>query len=126
MNDSWLHQLWRWAEHCLLAGIGIGLLTLVCFRLHVPLPIVATLYLIVVVTLSISGGFVPASFTSVIAVLSLDYFFAQPMFSLRMSDPLDVITLVTFLTIASITSLWMMQRRRLETALRESEQRHRA
>jgi signal transduction histidine kinase len=126
MKDSWIHRLWRSTARCVLGGVGIGLLTFVCFRLQAPLPIVAILYLIVVVTLAVSGGFVPSIFTSVIAVLGLDYFFARPIFSLEMTDPLDVITLVAFLTIASITSLLMLQRRRFETALRESQQRHRA
>ena len=126
MKHSWLQQLWRLAAQCVLGAIGIGLLTFVCFRLHVDLLIVAILYLIVVLTLSVSGGFVPSIFTSVIAVLALDYFFTKPLFNLGMIDPLDVITLVSFLTIASITSLLMLQRRRFEAALRESEQRHRA
>jgi C4-dicarboxylate-specific signal transduction histidine kinase len=126
MKHSWLHQLWRSAALCVLGTIGIGLLTFVCFRLHVALLIVAILYLVVVLTLSVSGGFLPSIFTSVIAVLALDYFFTQPLFSLGMTDPLDVITLVSFLAIASITSLLMLQRRRFEAVLRESEQRHRA
>ena len=126
MKHSWLHQLWRSAAQCVLGAIGIGLLTFVCFRFHVVLPIVAILYLIVVLTLSVSGGFVPSIFTSVIAVLALDYFFTGPLFSLGMLDPLDVITLVAFLAIASIASLAMLQRRRFEAALSESEQRHRA
>jgi C4-dicarboxylate-specific signal transduction histidine kinase len=126
MRHSWLQQLWRAAAQCVLGAIGIGLLTFVCFRLHVDLLIVALLYFIVVLTLSVSGGFGPSIFTSVIAVLALDYFFTKPLFNLGMIDPLDVITLVSFLAIASITSLLMLQRRRFEAALSESEQRHRA
>jgi signal transduction histidine kinase len=116
----------RSVGQCLLGSIAVALLTFVGFRLHIGLTIVALFFLIIVVLLSITGGFVPSIFTSVIAVLCLDYFFATPLFSLELYHPLDVVTLVTFLTIASVISLLMLQRQRFGAALRESEQRHRA
>jgi len=105
---------------------AVALLTFVCFRLQAGLTIVALLYLIIVVLLSVSGGFVPSILASVIAVLCLDYFFAKPIFSLQLTDPLEVVALIAFSTAASVTSYVMLQRKRVEDALRESEQRRRA
>jgi C4-dicarboxylate-specific signal transduction histidine kinase len=126
MKRNWAIQIFRSVAQCLLGSLGVALLTFVCFRLQIGLTIVALLYLIIVVLLSIARGFVASIFTSVIAVLCLDYFFAKPVFSLELYDPLEVVTLVAFLTIASVISLLRLQRQRFQAALRESEQRHRA
>jgi FixJ family two-component response regulator len=126
MKPNWTLWILRSVGQCLLGSIAVALLTFVGFRLHIGLTIAALFFLIIVVLLSITGGFVPSIFTSVIAVLCLDYFFATPLFSLELYHPLDVVTLVTFLTIASVISLLMLQRQRFGAALRESEQRHRA
>ncbi len=123
-NDT--NTFWSSAAQSLLGTLAIGLLTFICFRLQISLAIVAVLFLGVVVLLAIAGGFVPSILVSTIAVMSLDYFFTKPIFSFSVYDPLDVICLVAFLTTASITSILMSQRRRLEAALRESEERRRA
>jgi two-component system, LuxR family, sensor kinase FixL len=69
---------------------GVALVTFVCFRLQIALAIVALLYLIIVVLLSATDGIVPSVSVSIIAVLCLNYFFTQPLFSLRVYDPLDI------------------------------------
>jgi len=125
-KSAWAQGFWRTAKQCLLGIAAVALLTFVCFRLQAGLTIVALLYLIIVVLLSVSGGFVPSILASVIAVLCLDYFFAKPIFSLQLTDPLEVVALIAFSTAASVTSYVMLQRKRVEDALRESEQRRRA
>jgi C4-dicarboxylate-specific signal transduction histidine kinase len=125
-KSAWAQGVWRTANQCLFGIAAVALVTFVCFRLQTGLTIVALLYLIIVVLLSVSGGFVPSILASVIAVLCLDYFFAKPIFSLQLTDPLEVVALIAFSTAASVTSYVMLQRKRVEDALRESEQRRRA
>jgi K+-sensing histidine kinase KdpD len=68
----------------------MALLTFVCFRLQNGLTIASLLYLTVVVVLSVTDAFVASVFVSIIAVSCLDYFFAKPLFSLQMDDPLNI------------------------------------
>lgn len=79
------------------------------FRLRLNLATVVLLYLIDVVLLSLKGSFaasavVSIAVVSIAAVLCLQYFFAPPIFSLRVSDPLNVVALVVFLTIALVVA----------------------
>ena len=62
---------------------------------------------------------VPSIFVSVISVLCLDFFFAPPVFSLQLNDPLDIVALVAFLGTALLISRVMSQRRRAEEALQK-------
>lgn len=126
MKPNLTNALWRSVAQSVLGTVAIGVLTFICFRLQANLAIVAILFLAVVVLLAIAGDFIPSILVSTIAVMSLDYYFSRPLFSFSLSDPQDVICLVAFLTIASITSVLMSQRRRLEAALRASDERHRA
>jgi len=63
------------------SSLGVGVCTWVSFRLGLNLGTVGFLYLILVVLAAFYGGFWQATFVSVIAVGSLDYFFDQPIFS---------------------------------------------
>ena len=85
----------------LLAPFGfvvLGALTYAGYRLHLNLATAGFPCLIVVVLLSLYGGLISATILSVVAVAWLDYFFAPPILSLRISDPLNVLALATFLT----------------------------
>jgi len=92
----------------------VAVLTFVCFRLRVNLTIASLLYLTVVVLLSVTDTVVGSIFVSVVAVLCLDYFFAPPLFSLRLADPLDIVALVVFLGTALLIGRLMAQRKRAE------------
>jgi len=82
MKSRGTYRFWRSAAaQCLLGSIAVALLTFVCFRLQVGLTIAALLYLTVVVLLSVMDAFVASVLVSIIAVLCLDYFFTQPLFS---------------------------------------------
>jgi C4-dicarboxylate-specific signal transduction histidine kinase len=112
-------RFWRSAARFLIGGIGVALLTFVCYRLQIDLAIVALLYLIIVVLLSGTDGVVPSVFVSIIAVLCLNYFFTLPLFSLRVYDPLDIVALVAFLGTALLINRLMLQRKRAEEALQQ-------
>jgi K+-sensing histidine kinase KdpD len=93
MNHSQSYRFWRSATQCLLGGIAAALVTLVCFRLKVSVTTAALLYLIVVVLASLAGSFVLSAVVSIIAILCLDYFFTEPLFTidLTLRNPLNLV-----------------------------------
>jgi len=119
MEPNRNRRFWRSAVQCLVGSIGVALVTFVCFRLHVRAGIAALLYLIVVVLLSSSDAFVPSVIVSIIAVSCLDFFFIPPIFSLRLSNPLDFIALIAFLGTAWLITNQMARRKRAEEALQK-------
>jgi C4-dicarboxylate-specific signal transduction histidine kinase len=110
---------WRLATQCLVGIIVVALLTLVAFKLQVNLTIASLLYLTVVVLMAFMDAFVGSIFVSVISVLCLDYYFAPPIFSLELNDPLDIVALIVFLGTALLITRVMSQRKRAEAALQK-------
>jgi signal transduction histidine kinase len=110
---------WRLATQCLVGGIAVALLTLVAFKLQVNLTIASLLYLAVVVLSAFMDAFVGSVLVSVISVLCLDYFFAPPLFSLQMADPLNIVALIVFLGTALLITRVMSQRNRAQAALQK-------
>ena len=119
MNPNQSRRFWRSAMQCLLGSIAVALVTFVCFRLDVRAGIAALLYLAVVVLLSGTDAFVPSVIVSIIAVLCLDYFFIPPIFSLRLSNPLDFAALVAFLGTAWLITHQTARRKQAEEALQK-------
>src|SRR3984893_8423325 len=119
MKPNWTYRFWCAAAQCLLGGAVVAVLTFVCFRLRVNLTIASLLYLTVVVLLSVTDAVVGSIFVSIMAVLCLNYFFAPPIFSLRLADPLDIVALVVFLGTALLIGRLMAQRKRAEQALQK-------
>ena len=95
----------------------MALLTLVGFKLKVNLTIASLLYLTIVVLLAFMDALAASVFVSIIAVLCLDYFFTQPLFSLQMTDPLNIVAVIVFLGTALLITRVMSQRKRAEEAL---------
>jgi K+-sensing histidine kinase KdpD len=80
----------------LAACVAIILLTYGGFVLQINLLTISFLYFLVVVIVASRFGFWTASFTSVLAVLLLDYYFEPPLFSLEVENPGIFVALVTF------------------------------
>ncbi len=116
-NANWTYRFRRSAAQCLLGSIIVAALTFVCFQLRINLTIASLLYLTVVVLLAFMDAFVASVFVSIIAVPCLDYYFAPPLFSLDLNNPLDSVALVVFLGTALLISRVMSQRKRAEMAL---------
>ncbi|WP_024507941.1 PAS domain S-box protein [Bradyrhizobium sp. ARR65] len=81
--------------------IGLALLTALCFWLDFRVGSTALIYLLLIVLLSLAGGFISLIALSCIAVLCLNYLFVPPIFSFRIEYLDDTIRLAAFL----ITSL---------------------
>jgi PAS domain S-box-containing protein len=135
MKASPLQASWRTIASVLLGCIVLGLVTFVCFQLHTRFGIVALLYLLTIVVISLQGRFFVALLCSVLATLGLDYFFMQPVFSLAVTRLEDIAGLFTFSMIALAVSAlgskvrksyWELaqensERKRAEEELRRSE-----
>ena len=110
------------ARQVALGGLGIALVTAICYPLHLDLAIAGFLYLLVVVLQSPSGGFASSVIVSLIAVLCLDYFFTAPVLNLEIASPIDAVALVTYLaTSLIITRLASEARQKARAAERKRE-----
>jgi PAS domain S-box-containing protein len=112
MNHNRTYRFWRSAAQCLFGAVVLALLTYVCFRLQVNPTTVALLYLIVIVLVSLSSDFIPAAFVSIVAYVCLDSFFTEPLFHIAMSEPLDVVAPVAFLTTSLVITRLMSKVRK--------------
>lgn len=120
---------WRSALDCVLGTIALAVLTFVCFHFDANPTTVALLYLIVVVVpLSLMGGFVSSVVVSLIAYLLLDSFFTEPLYRPAMNQPLDLVAPVAYIATAFVISRLLSKvrksiedQRRAEEALRKSQ-----
>jgi two-component system, OmpR family, sensor histidine kinase KdpD len=95
----------------------VGVVTLICYELRLNLTVTGFLYLIVVVLQSLLGDFVSSTVVSIIADLCLNFFFAPPLFSFRVSDSSDFWALIAFLiTGLVITQLTTRVRREMQVS----------
>ena len=109
---------WRAVAQCLCGSIALVLLSLVCFRMGTRLATAACLYLIIILLMSLWGSLLSSAVVSLVGVGCLAYFFAPPTFSLRVTDPFNVVSIIAFLSVSAIIS-------RLVSKLRSSQERFR-
>src|ERR1039458_8147732 len=102
MEHKRTYRFWRTAAECLLAGMGLAVLTFVCFRLHVIPSTVAVLFFFLIVLISLWARLVTAVFVSSLAILCFDYFFTPPIFKFRMSEQAGIVALIGFSSSAFI------------------------
>ena len=97
--------------------MGVALLTLICFEVHLDLASALPLYMLLIVVQSISGDFRSAVILSLLSAGCLDFFFTPPLFTLYMNNALNVIALVAFvLTALVITTLVAGERKHAESS----------
>lgn len=92
--------------------VAVAALTAICSVLRVNIDTTGFLYLIVVVLLSLTGDLVSSLLVSVAAALCLMYFFAHPVFSLRVDNPLDLVAIIAFVTTSVVISRLVSEVRR--------------
>jgi two-component system sensor histidine kinase KdpD len=80
----------------------LGIVTAVCYRVHLSSTSTAWLFLITVVLQSLDSGFLEAAVISILAATSLDYFFIEPLLSLNVDNPLDAISLTSLLLVSLV------------------------
>ena len=108
------HRFRNFATECLAGSVAIALITFVCFRFRLEPLIPACLYLISLILLSLRGSFVSSVVVSFIAVGCLDYYFVPPIFSISVSSPSTILTLITFLTTLTVIARLLSGKQRLQ------------
>ena len=111
----------RSARQFFVGGLGVALLTYLCFRGHLEFALAWPLYLLVVLLSSLSGDVVSSALISVLAAGSLDYFFVDPLFTFTVSNPLNALALISFLVI-EMTVTTLVSRARAEAKLAKLQQ----
>src|SRR3984885_15008667 len=111
----------RPALQSFLAIIALAGVTFACFRLQLNISTVGFLYLIVIVLLSLAGDYVASVVTSLVAAVCLAYFFAPPIFSIRVDDPLNIVAIIAFLTTSLVISRLVSEGRTRSEKLRLNE-----
>jgi PAS domain S-box-containing protein len=107
------------AAQVLLGIAGLALMTFVCFQLGLGVARTGFAYVILVALVSLLGSFSASVVLSVLAATCLKYFFAPPLFELRIDLPEDIERIAAFLTTSLVVTA-------LTTKLRASEQRFRS
>jgi two-component system sensor histidine kinase KdpD len=104
-----IHQFWRSGIRALPGTVLVGLVTFICYGLGLNLTATGFLYLMVVVLQSLLGDFVSSAVVSIIADICLNFFFAPPLFSFRVSDSSDIWALIAFLITGLVITRLMTQ-----------------
>jgi len=88
-----------------------------------PLDDPAMLFLTAVLFSAVLGGLGPSIFASVLGLLVYDFFFVEPVLTLTVTKPKDILSLVVFLVVAVLTSELMSRVRNQADAARRREAR---
>src|ERR1700733_13552354 len=89
---------WQIVGYIAFGTLILGIVTYLGYLCHFNLAAAGFLCLVVVVLLSSFGSMTSSAIHSIVAAASLDYFFAPPIHSLRVSDPVNMLALAVFLT----------------------------
>ena len=126
MEHKRTHRFWRAGAECLLASMGLALLTFVDLRFHVIPSTAAVLFFFLIVLISLWARFVTAVFVSSLAILCFDYFFTPPIFKFRMSEQADIVALIAFTSSAFIITRLMSRVRERTAELQQTNEKLRA
>jgi PAS domain S-box-containing protein len=118
ITHKWGVPLRAVAAQLLLGIAGLGLITFVCFLAGFGISRTAFAYVILIALVSLLGSFSASVVLSIVALACLNYFFAEPLFDLRIDDPEDIERIAAFLTTSLVVTA-------LTTRLRTSEARFR-
>jgi two-component system sensor histidine kinase KdpD len=115
---------WSAARRYALSIGGVLLTTLALTRLSTVVQVAnVALYLLVVLLAAVTLGRGPAIVASLLAFLGFNFFFVEPRHSLNVTDPQDVLRLVSFLVVAIIgSSLAGRARAQAKAAARASDE----
>lgn len=102
-------------------GVPVTTLLLVVARSHLSLADDLLVYLLLVVAVTVVGGFWPAVCSAVAASLLLNWFFAEPLHTLTIDAPQNLLALLLFVSVAvTVSSVVHLAARRAADAARSS------
>jgi PAS domain S-box-containing protein len=108
------------------ASLGLVALALAAakaFPLFRHLPDPSLLFLMAAFACAMIGGAGPAALGVVASVLVYDFFFVEPLYTLSVDDPRDLVSLAVFSIVAMLTSRMTSRLREQAEAAREREER---
>ena len=108
------------AVQFLLGIAGLVLITFVCFQLGLGVARTGFAYVILVALVSLLGSFSASVVLSIVAAACLNYFFAPPLFDLRIDVPDDIVRIAAFLTTSLVVTALTTRRNRVQKELAES------
>jgi PAS domain S-box-containing protein len=111
------------AAQFLLGIVGLALITFVCFWLDFGVARTGFAYVILIGLLSLLGSFSASVVLSIVAAALLNYFFAPPLFELRIDAADDMVRIAAFLTTSLVVTALTTKRKRVEEDLAESKTR---
>jgi two-component system sensor histidine kinase KdpD len=90
-----------------LAVVGLPLLTVIldAARNSIGLPSVLVIYLLYVCIVAAIGGFGPAFVTALASTAAANWYFTQPLYTLRIKDPEHLIAVAAFVSAGGLVSL---------------------
>jgi PAS domain S-box-containing protein len=109
------------AAQFLLGIAGLVVITFVCFWLDFGVARTGFAYVILIGVLSLLGSFSASVVLSIIAATLLNYFFAPPLFELRIDAADDMVRIAAFLTTSLVVTALTTKRKRAEEELGESK-----
>ena len=110
------------ARYALIGSGGATLLAVICYRSHLDFASVIPLYVLLVVLQSLTGDFRSSAIVAVVSTACLDFFFTEPLFSLRLEHPLNALALAAFVfTSLVITRLVSRVREEAKSAKLQKE-----
>src|SRR5205807_4629256 len=89
-----------WSTAAVAAAIVSGRL----FSAMAPLPNISMVFLLAVLFSAVSFGMRPAIYASVLSFLAYDFFFIEPLYTFQITEPSELLSLITFLIVAIVTS----------------------
>jgi two-component system, OmpR family, sensor histidine kinase KdpD len=93
-----------WVSVSLWTLLVVAAIGITAYLLHFNLSAVGSLYLVLVVLISLRWGFAQATVASIMAVVCMNYFFVPPIFEFQVADPENWISLGAFETAALVVS----------------------
>src|SRR5580658_2492901 len=109
----------------LIAAAGLPLLTylLTIWRPHLDIADDLLIYLVVVVAITVVGGFWPAVLAAVASSLLLNWYFTAPLHTFTIQEPKELLALLLFVTVAvAVSSMVHLAARRAVQAARAREE----
>jgi two-component system, OmpR family, sensor histidine kinase KdpD len=106
----------------LVAGLPLLTLALVSRQHHLSLADDLLIYLVAVIAVAVVGGFWPAVLAAVTASLLLNWYFTDPVHTLTIADPQNLLALLLFITVAvTVSSVVHLAAHRAQQAARSAE-----
>jgi PAS domain S-box-containing protein len=114
------------AAQFLLGIAGLALITFICFQVGFGLARTGFAYVVLIALVSLLGSFSSSVVLSVLAAACLNYFFAPPLFELRVDTADDIVRIAAFLTTSLVVTALITERKRAEKELSDSKARFEA